>query len=70
MVESYSGKPPILYVQGDGNVAIYGKGGALWHANTWGIGSPQRKLVLRESGELVVIDTKRGIARWSSKNNL
>jgi hypothetical protein len=51
-----------LTVQGDGNLVLYGPGGALWATNTGGASS---RLVMQGDSNLVLYDGT-GAARWAS----
>lgn len=48
--------------QTDGNIVLYGNGGAIWNSNTYGVAST--RLTMQNDGNLVLYDTN--VARWYS----
>lgn len=56
----------VLVLQTDGNLVLYGDGGALWHTHTDGRGGA--RLVLQGDGNLVLYDTA-GRALWHTGTN-
>jgi len=55
-----------LLMQRDGNLVLYCAGGTpVWHSNTWYWETESRSLVIKNTGDMKVVD-KNQIERWSS----